>query len=420
MTTVQQYLRLFILGMVFTGYVILPYIQYKFYDTLMVFTGTSNTQLGFFMVAFTIVGMCFYVPMGVLADRKSAKMQVFYLLLLNAALNLAFTVFHTYVAGLIIWALLGLSCSLWAALIKLVRESGSGEEQGKVFGFFYASNGLTASAVGISCAWIFSHFDVPIEGLKTVLYVQASFVTLAALLLLFFVKNKTQYSAPESSAEVSEGNKSLDLVKSVLTLPATWIMIVFVFCGYGVFIGVGYTTPYATNVLGISLTFGAILGTIRQYFLRVITAPAGGYLIDKIGSPSKVMIGTFILVIVSLLVLLNMPSTLPVPAFIAMIMIFSCFAQLIYTLMFTVLEEVKIPPHLTATAVGIISVLGYIPDALFPPIFGYWLDLYGMKNGYTIIFGFLIVLSIISALVCLKIARDSKKKRDGEIKKVLS
>lgn len=408
MTRFQQYLRLFILGMAFTGYVILPYIQYKFYDTLIVYTGMNNMELGFLMVAFTIIGMSLYIPMGVLADKKSAKTQVVVLLLLNSALNFAFTQFHDYYASLLIWALLGFAGSLWAALVKLVRESGSGEEQGKMFGFFYASNGLTASAVGVISAWLFSQYEIPVDGFKTVLYFQGCFIALSAFLILFLVKEKTEHSCSPNNTESKE-NSSFGLIKQVLTLPATWIMIVFVFCAYGVFIGVGYTTPYATNVLGISLTFGAILGTIRQYFLRVLTAPTGGFLIDKVGSASKILGVTFILVIVSLFVLMNMPSDLPVAMFIAMIMIFSCFAQLIYTLMFTVLEEVKIPAHLTATAVGIISVLGYLPDALFPPLFGYWLDSYGMAQGYIIIFSFLIALSVVSIGVCYYIIYAMKK-----------
>lgn len=409
MTKFQQNMRLLTLGMIFSGSVILPYIQYKFYDTLLQYTQTSNTEVGFLMVAFTIVGMCLYIPMGLLADKTSAKVQIIACTLLNAVLNVLFVFNHTFFAALIIWGLLGVTMSFWGAVVKLVRDSGSGEEQGRIFGLFYAANGITASAVGLSAAWLFSLYESPIEGFQAVLWLQAAFLLLAAVFSVLFLSDKTEYN----TANVTESKEStLSLITTVLKLRATWIMVIFVFCAYGVFLGVGYMTPYTTNVLGVSLTFGAVLGTLRQYFLRVIVAPTGGFLIDRAGSGAKVLSIALVFVICLLLILLNIPATTAVGIFIAIIMIFSCFGQLIYTLMFTVLEEIKIPAHLTATAVAVISVIGYIPDALFPPLFGHWLDTYGMKDGYTIIFSFLIALSIISILVCIKIMRDAKKQRN--------
>ena len=50
--------------------------------------------------------------------------------------------------------------------------------------------------------------------------------------------------------------------------------------------------------------------------------------------------------------------------------------------MFACMEEVSIPPQYTGIAVSVISLLGYLPDGLFPPLFGHWLDVYGNQDVY--------------------------------------
>lgn len=77
-------------------------------------------------------------------------------------------------------------------------------------------------------------------------------------------------------------------------------------------------------------------------------------------------------------------------------MMFSFFGLVIYTTMFACMEEVSIPPQYTDIAVSVISLLGYLPDGLFPPLFGHWLDVYG-NQGYSVIFYFLAGISFLGA-----------------------
>ena len=410
MTQFQKYMRLLALGMSFSGAMALPYIHYKFYDTMLEVIQSTNTELGMLLLILTVTVMIAYVPMGIIADKTSPTKLIIVCTLGSAFFNTYFAFHHTYAAAMVIWGFLGITANgFWPALIKMVRDTGSSEEQGRMFGIFYAANGLTASALGVIDAWVFSTADNNIDGFIYVLYVQAAFLIIAAVLTFFFVKDETEFNKANKDEITQEKSKSFEILKQAFSLRATWLMTGFVFCAYGVFLGVSYMTPYTTNVLGVSLTFGAILGTIRQYFLRVLVAPAGGYLIDKIGSSAKVLSIAFVVVIALLLLLLSLPPTTAVVVFIIVIMLFSSFGQVIYTLMFSALEEVKIPPHLTATAVSLISVLGYTPDALFPPLFGYWLDTYGMKEGYIIIFSFIIFLSVLSILFCWRIIHQKKK-----------
>ena len=77
-------------------------------------------------------------------------------------------------------------------------------------------------------------------------------------------------------------------------------------------------------------------------------------------------------------------------------MMFSFFGLVVYTIMFSCMEEVRIPPQYTGISVSVISLLGYLPDGIFSPLFGHWLDVYG-NEGYRIIFYFLAGISLLGA-----------------------
>ena len=94
-------------------------------------------------------------------------------------------------------------------------------------------------------------------------------------------------------------------------------------------------------------------------------------------------------------------------------MMFSFFGLVIYTTMFACMEEVSIPPQYTDIAVSVISLLGYLPDGLFPPLFGHWLDVYG-NQGYSVIFYFLAGISLLGCCVAILIYRKGRALRSGQ------
>ena len=68
-----------------------------------------------------------------------------------------------------------------------------------------------------------------------------------------------------------------------------------------------------------------------------------------------------------LFVILSLPKGTSNAVIILLTMMFSFFGLVIYTTMFACMEEVSIPPQYTGIAVSVISLLGYLPDGLFPP-----------------------------------------------------
>ena len=411
MTRFQQMLRILTLGLTFSASSALPYVHIKFYDIIREVTQTTNNELGLLMTVFTGVGMLLYIPGGLLADRCSARKLLALSLAIIALCNFFFAFYHTYTIALFIWGVLAVAVNMigWSALIKAVRESGAKDEQGRVFGSFYGSTGIFSSVIGFVGAAVYGSVAVRAVGLQYMLIGQGRFALVALLGILLFVSDRTPYNEDVETPTEAPLRSAL----TVLRLPAVWLMVLLIFCGYGMYIGIGYMTPYTTNVLGISVTFGAVLGTIRAFGLRVFTGPFSGYISDKIGSTALVMIFCFCALVGMLVVLLLLPAGTSSGVIILMTLLFSFFGLVGFTIMFSCMEEVRIPAQYTGMAVSIISLLGYVPDGLFGPLFGYWLDRYG-NGGYQVIFFFLIALSIVGALTSVLIYRRGRALRAAE------
>ena len=195
MTNFTKYMRLLALGITFSASMALPYVHIKFYDVIREATQATNNELGLLMTIFTGVGMLLYIPGGVLADRGSPKKLLIISLAMMAALNTIFAVHTSYVMALLIWALLAVSANMiqWPTLIKAVRDTGSKEEQGRMFGTFYGATGIFSSLIGFAGAALYSSVDDRIQGFHYMLYGQAVIAVLALIAVAMFVDDTYYY-----------------------------------------------------------------------------------------------------------------------------------------------------------------------------------------------------------------------------------
>lgn len=397
MTKFRQYAQLAILGLGFSSCMALPYIHFKLYDLITGVMDVSNQQLGMFLTVYTVVAMCCYIPTGAITDRVPAKLLMTFALILQALAHIIVILSPNNTGGLIAWAVSGVIMPLfWVPMVKAVRESGSAKEQGKMFGCFYAATGVFSTLIGLTGAKLVA-FHPESLGLafNNLMYVQAAFCLVAAAGVHFVVKKHPE----ATSSNEEQAAISLSGIKEALKLRAVQLMIVLIFCGYGIYLCIGYLTPYTTNVLGASIAMGGVLGTIRTYGLRIFTGPLSGVIADKIGSTAKVLIGAFGFVAITTVVVLMLPPETSNTLIVALTLLFGAVGLVIYNLMLSCIEETQIPPEKTGLAVAVISLIGYTPDALFPPVFGYLLDTYG-NTGYTYIFYGAIGLCIAGVLIC--------------------
>ena len=379
-----------------------PFLRYSYYDPMREALGLTHTQMGILQSLNGITSTLGYIPGGWLADRYSPRKLLSFSLVITGLSGFYFSTFPSYAGALVLYGFWGVSTLIifWAPLIKATRDLGDKSEQGRLFGFLEGGRGIFASLIGALTLVVFSKMGEGTVGLMWVINISAVIIIAAGIAIWVFLEDSEPQERTES---VTKG------IARALLMPKVWVIGAIIFCGYGLFAGQSYTTPYMTGVIGAAVSFGALMGLIRTYGLQTLGGPMSGVLADKLGSPTKVLIIAFIVSALTLVAFLLIPSTLDYLNFVAVNMVVLGLA--VFALRgnyFATIAESDIPKTMTGAAIGVASFFGFLPEAFSYPLIGHWLDTYPGLPGYQITFSYLLGLSIVGILMSWLLWRMNK------------
>lgn len=407
MSKVKKYTIIAALGLAAGAVFYLPYIKYILYDAQLASMGISNTQSGYLMTIYTIFNMILYVPGGILADKISARKALSYSCIATGALGFVYLfTMKNLIISLCVWAGFAVSAGfvLWAALYRTVRMVGNEDEQGFLYGVYYACNGLACAIVNMTGVWIYGTGDTMESGFFRATLFGAIVPVAVGILLMFLLRGVEE----AVQIEDDEPKFSMGDVKELAKSRVVWYIAIVMLIGYGFYSSTSYFTPYLTDVVGVSVTDSGFLSAVRTYLLLLLT-PIGGWIADRVfHSTSRWLTVAFIILAVLFGAVLFLPSDISATFASIYSLIPSAIVMMTYGLIASLIPEVKIKKALTGTAVGIVSIVGYLPDAFYSVMFGSWLDQYG-QAGYNYIFGFLAASGIVAALLCVAMYRHIKK-----------
>lgn len=409
MSLFRKYFVLFALSLGYAASFMLPYIKYVFYDQLLLATGINNEQAGLLLTAYTVMALLLYIPGGWIVDKFKAKYVLVISLFSTGILNLIFAYSMNYTTALIVWVLLAFSTAFafWAGVIKAVRLLGSSTEQGRLYGFFNAGVGAFSAIVSSIALYAYGLYSAnEVGGLKAVILVQGSVCFLSGLVMLFFYEEAKEEGAQESDDDKFKTSDILTVLKN----PMTWAISILVFCGHGIYTSTSYFNPYMTNVIGVTVVFSGALAIIRTHMLRLTCGPIGGILADRVQSPSKVLIWCFSMMTALLFIFLLLPHGTSATVVIVLQLVLAGVTFAAYSILYSCIEEVGIPRKFTGTTVAVASMIGYLPDMIYNPLFGLWIDKYD-NTGYQYIFGFLAVSGVVAVIACISIRIYGKKRK---------
>ena len=162
----------------------------------------------------------------------------------------------------------------------------------------------------------------------------------------------------------------------------------------------------------MSAVLAASIGTLRTYGCRLIGGPLGGYLADKtFKSVSKEQVLGQVACIVTLGIFLLLPSNMNGGVLAVLLLLVGVSMFLCKGTYFSIQAELGIPTKVSATAVAVATLIGYLPDMFVHTMFGNWIDAYG-NSGYTRILAYGIGTGVLGALAALYAVRQSKKVRE--------
>ena len=328
--------------------------------------GITNVQSGLLMTVYTVVNMILYIPGGILADKFSAKKSIILSLVATSLLACvyAFTM-KNFAVSMIVYLALSFSTAFvfWSALMKAVRIIGTEEEQGFLYGVYYACNGITNALTNAFALKFFNSAagDMTVGFFRAVLS-GGSVAVLAAIMLGILMKEENG-----TVVEISEEDKfKFSDVGKVLRSPVVWIASFVIFCGDGIYTSVSYFNPYLTEVVGITPADSSFISVIRNGLM--LLAPVGGLLADKVFKSTCKWLTTAFLIVAALFVSVMMiSSSINATAASVYTLVPSAVGMMLYGVIFSVMSEAGIPRTLTGTAIGIASIIRlYAGLSVFP------------------------------------------------------
>lgn len=388
-----------ILIVAFGGAVIygLPYFRYDYYDAYVKVYNLTDTQMGVFGSILGVFGMISYLFGGIVADRFSTRTILTVSLVgtgLGGFIHLLPLNFTELVCLYAFWGVSSLF-AFWPCCVKAVRMLSDSENQGKAFGFFEGGRGVAAAlmAMGAIVAYKFGigSIDDQVKGMKFAIIYYSVLTILMGIFTFFVVKNEKM----EESEKVSFKG-----IGELLRMPAVWIVGFITFFTYMFTQLFFYFTPYLTDVLGASVTIGAVLAASKRWF-SLFGNVGGGIATDKVGTTRMILI-SFIAIAIGIGAMIVLPGSKSIiMPFIVLYILVYIFYNVNLAITWALMDEGGIPERLSGSAAGVISTIGYLPEIFCSVMAGKILDANPGATGYKIIFAIIIAAMLLGAALTI-------------------
>lgn len=386
----------------------LPFVLARvFRPTFLAVFEITNLELGALFSVYGVIAMVSYFFGGPLADRFSTRTLLATALAVTGLGGIAMNFISSYSGLSWLYAFWGLSTILifWAALLKATRKIGGDDFQARAFGLLEGGRGLIAAFVGSVAVGILS-FYLPEEANSTldqhqyafrqVVFFFSGWVFLIGILVAIFMRN--------SSTESEHTTKKITWkeVKFVTKKRVIWYHAVIIVCAY---VGYKVTDDFAllaSDVLGYSDVESAQVGALALW-MRMFAAITAGFLADRLGQASRVIIWGFGLMIISSLMIGSGCLPSDISYYYLSAIISTCLGvYAVRGLYFALVQEAQIPLEISGTSIGLISVIGFTPDIFMGPLMGYLLDENPGVLGHQLVFLVLAVFAFIGVLATIQ------------------
>jgi len=377
----------------------LPFVIARvFRPTLLDFFQISNTELGLWFSVYGLVAMISYLLGGILADRFPARSLMAIALWLTSGGGFIMALGPSNRAMLFIYGFWGFTtiCLFWAAMIRATRDWGGNEFQGRAFGWLEGGRGSVAALLATLAFFMFSRDG----NFRSVILFTSVVTCVCGYLVWVFVPGRPSERTRTSFKETREG------IISLLRLPKIWLLSLIIICAYAGYKITDDFSLFAREVLGLSESNAAGVGTAALW-LRAFIAILAGYLADRYRKTGIIIFGFAITSIGALLFGFRILDGV-IPLILLNLALTAAGIYGVRALYFAVLKEAGIPHFLTGTAVGIVSFAGFVPEIFMGPWMGYLLDRSPGPDGHAHVFLLLSAFSIIGFVAGLLFYKNHK------------
>ncbi len=382
-----------------------PYIRFTLYDQTLAAFQLSNVQLGLLGSVYGLVALFCYPISGILTDKFGPKILLTIAFLGTAVMTFWQSTFPNFTVMIIIYICFAFftTATLWSPYVALLRNLGTEEEQGKIFGTSEAMRGVVSTVVGFIFIWILSLFASEMGGFRAIMIISAIVDVIFAVIAFMILPKSLQKEEKDGNTDSGEKHTIIDALK----LPGVWLAGLFIFSCYNVIMsGTNYLGTFTTQMLSIDPALSSSLATIRTYIITILAGVLGGIIADKF--KSRLIFLCYVLAIIAICAVATpFVSSLTWIA-IVVTMVLALMYYIVKSTYFSILGDCGIPLAMTGIASGVVSFIGFIPDAFVTTMMGSWLDKDPVQ-GFNMIFMWMAAWAVVAIVLAGIIYRRSKK-----------
>ncbi|WP_394771281.1 nitrate/nitrite transporter [Lacisediminihabitans sp.] len=374
----------------------LVYLRQNFEATILKVFDMSNAELANLYSMLGIIFVVGYLPSGWLADRFRTKYLITFSLALTAIAGLFYAQIpnkSTLVYVFLVWGFASVF-TFWSALLKAVNLLAAKNEEGRFFGALDGGRGVVEAALATVAVAIFalfvgsggSHLADTRAGFQAVVYMYcAVLIVLAVALVVVLPRHEPK---PDGATHTEPVESTFAAVGRILKIREVWVLMFVLFCGYTLFWAYYYFSGYLTTNHAVTPVAAGVV-TVIVMWMRPIGGFGGGYLADRLGK-SRVLSAAMVIAAIGLIALALMPVGFAIGLVYALVVLVGLFVYVIRGVYWSLLEDCRVPVAATGIAIGLISLVGYLPDIVLPQISAaiytaYGKDVAGANNLYFLI-----------------------------------
>ncbi len=384
------------------------YLNSTFYPALRAALDITNEQIGILTSVYGTAAIFFYAIGGLVADKFKAKHCVGFGLIGTALTTIWYSTMPSYETLMVIFLLLSFFNTLlfWSPYLKVIRSCGNSEDQGKVFGIDEGVSAVSSTTCSLIVVAIINGASTELSALVSSLKFYAIIYFIFGILALIFLGRNEKSNSDEKSSRI----KLSELAK-VYRYPSLYLCSIIVFCAYSIYGATSYIIAFLTDVWNVESNslLVSFAGVFRAHGIGIIAAPVAGILADKIGSPTRWIRICMCVAVVCVLSFSLIPESVSIAVPLILMTVLGTFCSFMNGTYFATMNEAKLPIEFAGTSVGVISALGFLPDAFMYRMMGKWIDDNPGITGYRYIFYYLVIVCIIAFFACTLLLKLKKQ-----------
>lgn len=297
----------------------------------------------------------------------------------------------------------------WGALIRYVTNFGPKELQGKAIGFVYGFSGAIMLVWGTLLS-----ANIAKNGSEHAF----RWLLLSSILILIVTTIAQIFYDKEpwfGKGGVKESTFSLKMIGIVLANKRMWVVYLIAMLSCASAVAITYLQPLLADFYGCSTATITMITTWVYNVTLLVMSFVTGFLIDKFHSAAKVVILSFLCLLLGVAVILFTPW---IPALVAVIIIAMILVRCVNSICkpgrVAFVAEAGVPEEAMGTATGLMFAATTIPGTIMYSICGNLLTKYdGTAIGYRMIYIVFIVVGILGILA-VQLFRNLSKKEEAK------